>query len=263
MFLLLVKILLLIPVVNGVQSCYSGCNQYIPFNTTLPPPTTCQPQSNSSLVCAVSVTYYSNHENNISIFYFTPSVSASRPSIVETQVNLLNRVLSVHIFHECPDCDILENTRNIIASMQSIPEWTTDAVSQMSNLFPIDNSTSKTIECYNGDDEKETFNQCESCLLATHTTSAIRSCSNSIGPIGVRLLEKTTLDNKREFDAVYIECVQSRCNTRNIAQAALRILADTGLAQHFYDLSSSAIIVSYSFTYMLVHTIILIVRAIN
>lgn len=254
MFLLLVQFLFLIPVVNGVQSCYSACNQNIPFNTTLQPPTTCQAVSNSSLVCAVSVTFFSNQENNIGIFYFTPSVSQSRPSFVETQVNLLTGVLSVHIFHECPDCDILEDTRNIIASMQPIPQLIPNAVSRMRNLFPINSNTSKIIECYNDDsNEKATFNQCQRCSLALNSTSTIRSCSEVITTIGVNLHEKTTLDDKREFKTVYIDCVQSHCNTKETAQEALRILAETGFAQHFYDLSSLATILTYSITCMLVY----------
>ncbi|CAF1257433.1 unnamed protein product [Rotaria sp. Silwood1] len=248
MFLILVKIFLLIPFVNGAQLCYSSCNQVIPFNTALQPPSDCTAHSNASLVCAVSVTFASNQDDHISIFYFTPSVSQSRPSFVDTEASLSTGILSVHIFHECPDCNIFENTRNIIASMQSIPNVASGVISKMRQLFPINNSTTEKIECHKGDDEKETIGNCQSCSLDTNRTDSIRSCKNNINLVGVQLYEHTTLDDQRELGKVYVECVQSRCNTRNTAQEALRIFAYTGLAQHYYDLSSSATILSYSFT---------------
>ena len=129
----------------------------------------------------------------------------------------------------------------------------------MRNLFPINNDTSKIIECYNDDsNEKETFNQCQRCSLALNSTSTIRSCSEAITTIGVSLHEKTTLDDKREFKTVSIDCVQSHCNTKETAQEALRILAETGFAQHLYDLSSSATVLEYSITCMLVYMFILL-----
>ena len=244
--------------VSSVQSCYSNCNQQISFNTTLQPRTTCEAHRNSSVVCAVSVTFSSNKENIIGILYFTPNVLYSRLSFVETQVSVSTGVLSIHIFHECFDCDILEDTRNIIASIQSVPKLTSITVTRMRELFPFDNNTHRPIECYKDDDEKETFNQYQSCLLEINSTSTTRSYRDSIGSVGVTLQETTTLDDKRAFKTVYIECTQSHCNTKNTAQAALRILADTGLAQHFYDLSSSATVFSHSIIYIFAYILILV-----
>ncbi|CAF3930031.1 unnamed protein product [Rotaria sp. Silwood2] len=101
----------------GTQLCYSSCNQVFPFNTALQLPPNCTAHSSASLVCVVSVTFASNQEDHISIFYFMPSPSQSRPLFVDTEASLMTGILSVHIFHECADCDILANTRNIISSM--------------------------------------------------------------------------------------------------------------------------------------------------
>lgn len=160
--------------------------------------------------------------------------------------------MSIHIFHECADCDILENTRNIIASIQFIPKVTLSVVSKMRELIPISNSTSEKFECFKDDDEKETSANCQSCSLDTNTTSAIRSCKQDSNSVHVRLYEHTTLDNQRRLGNIYVECVQSRCNTRNTAQETLRIFTDARLAQHYYNLSSSSTVLSYSAATILV-----------
>ncbi|CAF3720700.1 unnamed protein product [Rotaria socialis] len=88
MFLIQLKIVLLILFVNSVQLCYSSCDQAVPFNSTLQPPTNCTALSNASFECSVSVTFSSIQDDHIRIFYFAYGAGQRRSSFVDTEVNL-------------------------------------------------------------------------------------------------------------------------------------------------------------------------------
>ncbi|CAF4414552.1 unnamed protein product, partial [Adineta steineri] len=149
MYLTLIFIFTYAPVVNSLQLCYSACNQNIPFNTIPDRPPSCNPVTNSSLVCAVSVTFNSIRENVIEIFYFTPTIANSRPPFVETAIFFTDGSLYRHAFHECADCDIYEYAREFVAAMQSLPATAPTVVPQMHNLL-VTNDTMSSIECYKG-----------------------------------------------------------------------------------------------------------------
>ncbi|CAF1203961.1 unnamed protein product [Adineta steineri] len=194
------------------ETSRNTCNQNIPFNTIPDRPPSCNPVTNSSLVCAVSVTFNSIRENVIEIFYFTPTIANSRPPFVETAIFFTDGSLYRHAFHECADCDIYEYAREFVAAMQSLPATAPTVVPQMHNLL-VTNDTMSSIECYKGKDENQVASSCLSCSLDIdmHKNST-RTCD--IPPmllLKVNLKETITFNNKRTFHTINIQCARQHC----------------------------------------------------
>jgi hypothetical protein len=206
------------------------------------------------LLCAVSVTFFSNNGHAIEIFYFTPTIANSRPSFVETEIVVTNSNLYRHAFYECTDCDIFEYARDFVGTMQSLPATVSAVVPQIHALL-VGNDTSTSIECYKDKDEHQITNSCLSCSLEIDMNkNSNRTCDTPASIfLKVNLNERTTLDNKRTFDTIRIECACQYCNTLNTARTALHILYQNGLAQHDYDLTSSAAVSSFSVLCVIVY----------
>lgn len=255
-----VLMLLFTPVVSSLQSCYSACNQEIPFNTILERPNNCKVTKNSSLLCAVSVTFFSNRQNTIGIFYFTPTISNSRPCFVETDVTISAGTLNRHTFYECVDCDIFESARDIVAAMQSVSTIAPIVISQIHDLLIEPKNATRTIECYKGNEENQIVSPCLTCLFEININkTSNRTCniptSNSLR---LYLNELTTLNDKRTFGTINIECARQHCNTLSTARNALKILFENGLTQHVYELTPSAAVSSFSIFYPIVYLVVFI-----
>ncbi|CAF3355767.1 unnamed protein product [Rotaria socialis] len=251
--------LLFTPAVSSLQSCYSACNQEIPFNTVLERPTNCNVTRNSSLLCAVSVTFYSNRQTTIGIFYFTPTISNSRPCFVETDVTISTGTLNRHTFYECADCDIFESARDIVATMQSVLTIAPIVISQIRDLIEPNNTT-KMIECYKGNEENQIVSPCLTCLLEINTNKTSNRLCNILtsNSLKVNLNELTTLDDKRTFGTINIECSRQHCNTLTTARSALWILFENGLSQHAYELTPSTAVSSFSIFYPIAYLFVFI-----